>query len=560
MPERPTAPLSRREWLERMAGPVAAASVATALLPSTAVGAGSPSPADAGKSFHDIRDHGAVGDGATLDTAAVQAAIDACHANRGGTVLVPAGTFVVGTLELKSNVTLHLAPRGRLLGSEKIEDYHAGNGIPPSNGNVVLLSAAAAENITIEGGGTIDGNGAKFFTGRGDATGPGDDRSRAYVHRPHLLVFHRCENLRMRDVFLTASAYHCVRVLQCRNVHFHDIRIHNRVNRNNDGFHLVGNQYVHIADCDVLCQDDACALFGSNRFVTVANCSFSTRWSVFRFGGGEPGDITITNCVIYETYGCPIKMAFGRGSRAEDIMFSNLVMRDVTGPITVGLGSRPRRSDTGSDERPPGVVRNISFRGIRATVVDGVRPHADLPFPSVGRPGETRTCIVLNGAGEAVLENISLSDVHATFAGGGTAEEAAVRDVPAIAGEYFEIGTPPAYGIYARAVLGLTLHNIRLETASPDRRPAVVFDHVRDASINGLSAQGNLEAESLLRFIDTADTLLTAARVLTPAAVFLQLEGEDNAAITVDGGDLHKAAQAATFVRGATASVLRLRI
>src|SRR5262249_5687163 len=109
-----------------------------------------------GASVYNVRDFGAKGDGATLDTAAVQAAIDACAGDRGGTVLVPAGDFVIGTIELKSNVTLHLAAKGKLLGSGSAEHYKAGNGIPPGNGAIVMISAANAENVTIEGPGTID--------------------------------------------------------------------------------------------------------------------------------------------------------------------------------------------------------------------------------------------------------------------------------------------------------------------------------------------------------------------------------------------------------------------
>jgi hypothetical protein len=75
-------------------------------------------------------------------------------------------------------------------------------------------------------------------------------------------------------------------------------------------------------------------LFGSNKFVTVTNCSFSTRWSIFRFGGGECENITVSNCIIYDTYGCPIKIASSGRSRFENMLFSNLVMRNVTGPIT----------------------------------------------------------------------------------------------------------------------------------------------------------------------------------------------------------------------------------
>ena len=271
----------------------------------------SPDQKDLGARVYNIADFGAVGDGTTLNTDAVQRAIDTCTKENGGTVLVPAGDFVTGTIELKSNVTLRIAAKGRLLGSPKIEHYKAGNNVPPGNGNIVMISAANAENIRIEGPGTIDGNGAKFFTGRGDMTGPGQNSAEGYSQRPHLIIFYRCTNIAMRDVFLTASAYHCTRILQCNRVNLDAVRIHNRVNLNNDGFHINSSQYVHIINCDVTCQDDACALFGSNKFITVTNCTFSTRWSVFRFGGGEAENITTSNCVIYDTYGCPIKARFG---------------------------------------------------------------------------------------------------------------------------------------------------------------------------------------------------------------------------------------------------------
>jgi polygalacturonase len=543
--------MSRRQWVGVVGVPALVA--ATATWPSGAA-AQTESPAITG-GVYDIRKFGAKGDGVTLATLAVQAAIDQCNKAGGGTVLVPSGTFVIGTIELKSFVTLHLAPKGKLLGSPDIVHYHAGNNIPRGNGNIVLISAADADNVTIEGGGTIDGNGAKFFTGKGDNTGPGQDSSQGYFNRPHLLIFSKVRNLLIRDVFLTASAYHCCRILNCRYVRLEGVRIHNRVNKNNDGFHFNSSEYVNITNCNIACQDDACALFGSNKFVTVTNCSFSTRWSIFRFGGGNPEQIAISNCLIYDTFGCPIKMRFGRGSRAENISFSNLVMRNVTGPISIGLDSRRRRSSTtqsataaattsvastAPSTAPAGVVRNISFSNIRATVIAQGFQHEDLPFPSDFRPGELHSCIVINGAhADNVIENISLENVHITFAGGGTMAEAD-RKVPEMAGEYFEIGTPPAYGIYARNTRGLTLHNVRLETAEPDLRPAIVFDHVEDAAVNSLAAHGNSIASAVVRCIDSQQILITAPRVLTPAAVFLRAEGASRD-ITIDGGDLTKA-------------------
>src|SRR5579859_7642354 len=160
--------LSRRKWLGLAAG----ASLGSGLLALTGTAeAQTKSPAkhandahtahpthphptsdrNLGANIYNIRDFGAKGDGVTSDTAAVQAAIDACNRDRGGTVMVPAGDFLIGTVELKSNVALHLSAQGRLLGSTDIAEYHPGRGIPPGNGNLVLVAAADAENVSIEG-------------------------------------------------------------------------------------------------------------------------------------------------------------------------------------------------------------------------------------------------------------------------------------------------------------------------------------------------------------------------------------------------------------------------
>jgi len=546
--------LSRRKLITQMSVPPIAATIGASIFGTRTSAAQAASDYLSGARLFNVRDFGAKGDGHTLDTVSVQAAIDAAHKDLGGTVVVPAGTFVVGTIELKSNVTLHLAAQGRLLGSEKAEDYKAGNGVPPDNGNVVMLSAANAENVTVEGPGTIDGNGAKFFTGHGDMTGPGQNSAEGYFQRPHLMVFYRCKNLTVRNVFLTASAYHCARILECNRVYLDSVRIYNRVNLNNDGFHLNSSQYVHIVNCDVVCQDDACALFGSNKFVTVTNCTFSTRWSVFRFGGGEAENITISNCVIYDTYGCPIKMRCGARSRFENITFSNLIMKNVTGPITVGLDST-RRSNRDTTTVVKGIVRNIAFNGIRGFVVAEGRQHPDLPWPQKFRPGETRHCIVVNGVGDDVIEDLSFQDIHFTFEGGGTAAEANAV-VPKIAGEYFEIGTPPAFGLYARNVRGLSVNNIRFDIEKPDQRPAIDFDNVEDVVVTGLSVRGNTTGKSLIRVNNARDVLFSGTRVLSRANALLEVVGTSNSAITVEGGDIAKTAKP---IIGSSSKLVRIK-
>ena len=556
--------LSRRQWLGKITVPAVAAGATMIGLDANA------SPANdekenklAGAATYNVRDFGAKGDGKTLDTKAIQMAIDKCFNEKGGTVLIPAGEFLSGTLELKSNVTLHIAAAGKLLGSPKREDYTAGQGVPPGNGNIVFLYAVNANNISIEGKGTVDGNGLAFYNGKGDNTGPGQNGVGGNFDRPHLFIFYQCNNLVLQNSFFKASAYHCVRILKCNQVHIDGIKIYNRVNRNNDGFHFNDCEYVHIVNCDIQCQDDACALFGSNKFVTVTNCSFSTRWSIFRFGGGESQNITVTNCLIYDTYGCPIKVSAGRAS-IENLSFSNIIMRNVTGPIGIGF-SGPSNNNSNNNPQPTTkpFIRNISFNAIRATVVAVGVNHPDIHFGISVREGEKNSCITLNAMGEYYLENISFTDVHVKYAGGGTAAQAA-KVVPNVAAEYFGVwdplpGGPPAYGMYARNVKGLTLQNVRFEYDEPDARPAIIFDNVEDASVNNLNAKGS-EGTELLRFINSKDILLTGTRLLTPSSVFLLVEGSSSRDITISGGDIQKAKQSLVADKGALKTSVRMQI
>jgi hypothetical protein len=186
-------------------------------------------------------------------------------------------------------------------------------------------------------------------------------------------------------------------------------------------------------------------------------------------------------------------------------------------------------------------------------------PLPGFPFQSGYQPGEGHSCVTLNCVGDAVLENISFDNIHLTFGGGGTAEEAARRVLSQIAGEYFVFGPMPAYGFYARNARAITLQNVRFQVALPELRPALILDHVKDVAICGLSVQGNATAESALRFVNVEQLLLTTPRLLTSAAAFLQLEGEANREIIVEGGDTSKAKEAFAFRNGATKEAIRIR-
>jgi hypothetical protein len=260
-----------------------------------------------------------------------------------------------------------------------------------------------------------------------------------------------------------------------------------------------------------------------------------------------------------QVYGCPIKMQVRAGDRLENMIFSNLIMKNVTGPIYIGLGSAPRNALDPSQIKAGGIVRNIQFRGITATVV--AKPDlANFPYlPGTPisdiYPGEHHTCISLTSVPGQAIENVTLSDIHVIYAGGGTAEMAALREVPQVSGgEYFACGVLPAYGLYARNVKGLAIDNVRFDLAATDARPAVVFDHVNDATVNSLSVQGDKTEESALRLMDSRDVLLTAPRLTASTGVYAQIEGKESAAIVFEGGDLSKAEKPLVFAHGAAES------
>ncbi|AHF15534.1 glycoside hydrolase family 28 protein [Niabella soli] len=530
--------LSRRNWLTK----AAALAAGTGLFKTASAGAAEPAPADPENAvgIYNVKAFGAKGDGKTLDTKAIQTAIDTCNRNKGGTVFFPPGIFVSGTLQLKSNVTLYLSAQATLLGTTDGKQYFAAAEIPLHgdstlvDGNVGLLYAVNAENIGIEGMGTIDGNGAQF---RSPSKGAPSPAGISGAQRPYHILFYKCTNVQVNDIFLKDSAYHSIRMIQSEYLKFSGLRIKGRVIHNNDGFHFISCRYVHVHACDVRTQDDACALFGSCQYVTVSDSTFSTRWSVFRFGGGFVQNVTITNCTIYETYGCPIKIYCSRGSRFEDLTFSNLIMKNVTGPIHIGISERKSSSVTG-DNLPAGVLKRVAFNNIQATVVTP-QPLPDSAFQSAYRSGELRSCIVLNAFDNNYMEDISFQDIHITFPGGGTAAEA-VAEVPKVAGEYFEIGTPPAYALFARNVKGLSVNNLRLKLAAADARPAVMLDNVEHAVIALLSTQGR-QGSKVLRFRNSADVLVATPRVLDTVTAFAAVEGRNTRNIKVEGGDLSKA-------------------
>ena len=523
-----------------------------------------------GTPVFNVRKYGAVGDGRHLDTAAIQAAIDACTEGGGGTAFVPPGKFLTGTLFLKSNVRLHLAATAVILGSPNL-DHYATDVERCGFVNVpyidkCLLYAENAENIALSGRGTIDGQGRSFPVAALDGS-PGE--------RPMLIRLVACRKVSLEDLTLRNAGAWCAHFLRSSNVRIRGITIFNRANYNNDGIDLMNTQDVLISDCTLLCEDDAICLQNMShehpvQNIVITNCVMSTRWAAIRSGGAHRGgirNVTVSNCVIHDTYGCGIKLQISGNGTMENMAFSNIVMSNVTSPISLRLGNHHYNNEKRDTSFPFGGLKNILFDNIRATVIDETSlKEAMATFygdrgPAKPYPGEERQCISICGISGHPIEGVTLSDIHVTYPGGGTRDDAARRELPELEDqypEYFMWGTLPAYGLYARHVKGLALNNVRFDLAAPDLRPALVCDDAEDVEISGLRAQGNRAAECLIRLRATRDAFIHGSRPLTDVATFLRAEGENCRDISLTGNDMHRVETAVQTAEGAAAEAVKI--
>jgi polygalacturonase len=360
----------------------------------------------------DVRAFGAVGDGRTLDTRAIQAAIDARAASGGGTVRVPPGAFVTGALALRDDITLELDAGARLLGSLDPSDYppvHARWEGVHRETHSPLIGGTGLRNVAVVGRGTIDGRGAPWW-----------ERHRARtltLPRPRLIAFSSSRDVLIRDVTLLNSPSWTVNPVRCENVTVQNVTIVNpHDSPNTDGINPDSCRYVRIADCYIDVGDDcitiksgieteATELRGPCENIAVTNCTMVHGHGGVVIGSEMSGDVrnvVISNCVFTGTErGIRIKTRRGRGGVVEDVLATNIVMREVGCPFVVNLyynflkkgdpvvaDRGPRPVDDGTPH-----VRRIRFSQIQAhdarfaaAFLWGLpeRPVEDVVFRDVG--------------------------------------------------------------------------------------------------------------------------------------------------------------------------------
>lgn len=321
-----------------------------------------------------IADHGAVGDGATLNSAAIQETIDVCSAAGGGRVVIPAGgRFVTGSVEIKSHVDLHVERGATLLSSDRMTDltaraFHGAAGRQEG----VCVFARDAEDIAITGGGTIEGQGHRWM-----------QEMARYIHgprpdpRPMLIGLIGCRRVTIRDVTVRNSANWAVHPVGCDDVLISGIRILNdTVLPNCDGIDPDHCRDVRISDCYIEAGDDGIVIknrrefpeMGPSENITITNCIVMSTSSAIKIGTESVDDfrnITVSNCVVKSSNrGLSIQLR-DNGS-VENVLFSDCTVETRhfspewwgrAEPIYVTAVHRAAGTQLGQ-------VRNVRFRNI----------------------------------------------------------------------------------------------------------------------------------------------------------------------------------------------------
>lgn len=557
---------TRRNFFRSVASVAGAGLALEAMQPTSALAQAAPH-APAGLGIFNVRDFQAQGDGVTKDTAAIQAAIDACSRAGGGLVYLPPGKYHSGTIVLKDHVTLHLAPTATLLGSRDRADYPP-KPFPARDLDIggfevtALVFADGAQNIGLEGLGSIVGNGDSFPPVKKTPKTNLDLSSGA---RPRAVFLKNCRRVVLRDVHIHDSACWSLHVALCENVVIDGLDIFSQFFVQQDGIILDSSRNVRLSNCSINTVDD-CLVFKSSfpqacENVTVTNCVLTGDSSAIKFGTQSLGgfrNFAIANCACHDCRLGGLKFETVDGGTLEDVTVSNIVMTNVTSPIFFRCGNRGH--DFGFKEverpRPIGVVRNVLVTGIQATLTTRKEwkrtdqmlypVHKGCPMVIAGLPGHP-------------VENVTLADINVAFPGGGTAEEAARTDIPEEEKRYPEqdmFGVVPAWGLYVRHAKGLFLNHVRLALMQPDLRPAFMADDVADLELNSFKAAAT-GAASLIRLISTRNALVQNSAPVGKVENFLSLEGAASSEIGLVANDLRSAAKPVQLGAGVPPKAVR---
>ncbi|HZL77954.1 MAG TPA: glycoside hydrolase family 28 protein [Candidatus Limnocylindrales bacterium] len=462
----------------------------------------------AGQNYFNVRAFGALGDGKNLDSPAIDKAIDACVQAGGGTVLVPAGTYLSGSIHLKSNIHLLIDAGATILGApqnmnvyDETESYTVG-GYQDGGHCYFHNSLIWGENLTnvfISGNGTINGGGLvradkilDQMVGFDHFDPPVTNAALPVRLGNKAIALKLCRNVLIRDVTILHGGHFAILVTGCDNLTVDNVTM----DTDRDGIDIdccrntmVSNCRINSPNDDGLCPKSTYAL-GETRLtenLTIVNCQVSgflegtlldgtmkparSGTGRIKFGTESSGgfrNCTVANCTFRSCHGLALEEV--DGGLMENITINNLTMMDMRDyAIYITTGKR---------NRTPGVTTSSRMRNILISnvIADGVGKMSG---------------IQIMGLPEQPVEGVRLENIRLTSNGGGTTNDAAINPKELGTGypEPGRIGTLPAYGIYARHVKGLELANITVNFITNDLRSAASFADVQGLEIDNFKPQ-----------------------------------------------------------------------
>jgi polygalacturonase len=457
---------------------------------------------------------GATGDGKTLDTPAVNKAIDAAAAAGGGTVYFPAGTYLCYSIHLKSSVALYLDASSTILAASVPPEGTTTGGYDPAgppqpwekfqdfghnHWHNSLLWGEDLHDVTILGPGLIWGKGLSR----------GDSRAIPRAENPGVgnkaIALKNCRNVILRDFSILQGGHFGILLTGVDNVTIDGLKI----DTNRDGMDIDCCRNVRVSNCtvnspldDAICPKSSFALgyARSTENVTISDCyvtgiyDFGTllngtfkripqgvRFPTGRIKCGTESNggfknITISNCVFESCRGLALETV--DGAQIEDIAITNITMRGVVqSPLFLRLGTRMR----GPQGVPPGVLKRVLISNI-------VSSNAVAEYPSI-----------ISGVPGSYIEDVKIADVYLQQLGGGPKEWAALNP-PEKENAYPEpnmFGTLPARGFFIRHARNLEFSNIEIASVQPDARAAFWMQDVDGADLFRVKAGKNTVAYAL---------------------------------------------------------------
>ncbi len=524
---------ARRDFIKHLA--VAAAVGVPAS--GAAFAATLPNDTSQDEPFFDITRYGAVGDGKTMATAAIQKAIDSCAQSGGGKVVIPAGRFLTNALFLKSNVHVEVVSGGTLAFTTDIASVSGIQGRWEGIDRTVyasLFNGQSLENVSITGRGTLDGQGDPWWEAYRTVremrrkAGMGDERepenppgSPLKWGRPRMINLYDCKNILVSGLHIQNSPSWNIHPVRCENMNIDGVTITAPADSpNTDGIDPDSCKNVRISNCYISVGDDCIIIKSGYRYredgipcedITVTNCVFGAGHCGVGIGSETSGgvrNVVVSNCVCDGTIrGLRIKTARTRGNVVENFRASNVVMRNVDEGVTVTMfytgGDRHKAEPV--DKFTP-TFRNIHFSDISVS--------------------DSKQAILIEGLAEMPIREISIGNFN---------------------GDNAEIG------LTCVNASGVSLSNIRL---SSRKGPVFDIDSVTDLDLLRVTTTQPRNAGPLIRLRNVAGAAVQLCSAPQSVGAFLELKGPDNRNIVLTGNRYPAKQDAINFVDGASRAAI----